>query len=277
MIAMMKYWIKEIDIDGFRCIGAELVPTDFWNVARKEIDKIKPVLMISESALPEHHLTAFDVTYSWDIYSMLTSIIDMNTPVTAMNDSLYAEASQFPKGSLHLRFITPCEENRDDTPAVEKFTPQGMKAATVLMFTIPGVPSIYNGEEAGYCGRLDLFNKVDIDWSKGLEERQFYERLSALRCDHPALRRGSYTLIQNTENIRLYSFFRTSGSDSVLVVINFSKEKKEANLHMPVGSSMTWKDLFSGIRFQTEDEHISVTIVPWGSLVLVPVTEREIR
>ncbi len=49
MIGQMAFWLKETDIDGFRCDMAHLVPTVFWNEARKRLDKIKPVYMLAES------------------------------------------------------------------------------------------------------------------------------------------------------------------------------------------------------------------------------------
>ena len=49
MIDAMKFWVKENDIDGFRCDVAFMVPTDFWNQARAELDLIKPVFMLAEA------------------------------------------------------------------------------------------------------------------------------------------------------------------------------------------------------------------------------------
>jgi len=111
MIEMMKYWVREIGIDGYRCDVAEMVPTDFWSRARKELDKIKPVLMLSEGSLPEHHVDAFDLTYSWSVYDVLGKIIDGTTPVTVFEDILRTESYQFPKGSLRLRFNTNHDKN----------------------------------------------------------------------------------------------------------------------------------------------------------------------
>src|SRR5205807_10546114 len=42
MIDMLKYWIRDFNHDGFRCDVAEDVPTDFWEKARGELDKINP-------------------------------------------------------------------------------------------------------------------------------------------------------------------------------------------------------------------------------------------
>ena len=48
MTEAMKYWVRETDIDGFRCDVAGFVPTDFWNNVRRELDEIKPVFMLAE-------------------------------------------------------------------------------------------------------------------------------------------------------------------------------------------------------------------------------------
>src|SRR5229473_983252 len=46
MTEMLKYWIREFDLDGFRCDVAEDVPTDFWEHARAELDRVKPDLFM---------------------------------------------------------------------------------------------------------------------------------------------------------------------------------------------------------------------------------------
>jgi len=51
MIEMMKYWVRDIGIDGFRCDVAELVPVDFWDQARSALDSIKTVMMLFRGRL----------------------------------------------------------------------------------------------------------------------------------------------------------------------------------------------------------------------------------
>ena len=48
MLDALKYWVQEFDVDGYRCDVAELVPIDFWDRARAELDAIKPVFMLAE-------------------------------------------------------------------------------------------------------------------------------------------------------------------------------------------------------------------------------------
>ncbi len=62
MVDAMKYWLTETNIDGFRCDVAAMVPTEFWNYARKELEKIKPVFMLAEANEPELQIHAFDMS-----------------------------------------------------------------------------------------------------------------------------------------------------------------------------------------------------------------------
>lgn len=76
MTDMLKYWIREFDLDGFRCDVAEDVPTDFWENARSELDKVKPdIVMLAEGHKPELLLNAFDFDYAWPLHSALTDVL----------------------------------------------------------------------------------------------------------------------------------------------------------------------------------------------------------
>ena len=53
MIESMGYWVKEFDIDGFRCDVAGMVPNDFWKKSIKELNQIKPIFMLAEWEDPQ--------------------------------------------------------------------------------------------------------------------------------------------------------------------------------------------------------------------------------
>jgi len=275
MIEMMKYWVQEIGIDGYRCDVAEMVPTDFWNRARKELDKVRPVLMLSEGSLPEHHVEAFDLTYSWSVYDVLGKIINGTTPVSVFDDILRTEAYQFPKGSLRLRFNTNHDKNAWDGPAVLKFSVPGAKATAVLAFTFPGVPLIYNGEEVGSDKKLSLFEKVDIDWSNGVAFRTLYESLARLRRDHRSLRGGEYLVANNSDGQKVYSFVRRSGADFVLVVINFSKEQRSVSIEVPAVPSGELKDYFTKSSATVKDGKLDAVLKGLEYRVFVPARAQQ--
>jgi len=63
MIEALGFWVKEADIDGYRCDVAGMVPTEFWDTARAALEKIKPVFMLAEAEKEELLIDAFDMDY----------------------------------------------------------------------------------------------------------------------------------------------------------------------------------------------------------------------
>ncbi len=247
MIDMMKYWVRDVGIDGFRCDVSEMVPTDFWNDARAALDSIKPVLMLSEGQYPEHHLKAFDVTYSWNFYHTLAPVLKGEKPASEFDSVLSRERSAYPAGSLRLRFSSNHDENAWDKPDVEKFGDDGAKLVAVLVNTFPGVPLLYNGQEAANDKKLGLFEKFEIDWTKGKKFRELYATLFSLRSKNRALTEGDHRTVKNSRPGQIYSFIRTTGANTVLVVLNFSPTEQTVTLEHPkIFSSLTFTDVFTG-------------------------------
>ncbi len=248
MIDMMVYWVRDIGVDGFRCDVAELVPTDFWEEARARLNRIKPVMMLSEGSIPEHHMKAFDITYSWNIYNALDLLINGRKPATLLDDLLKSESLQFPVGSLRMRFNTNHDKNAWDSPAVLKYGKQGLKLSAVLINTLPGVPLIYNGEEVANDRKLSLFEKVDINWRRSTEMGELYQKLFLVRQAHKAMSRGEMIRVPSNPDRDVYAFLRIAGKDRVLTVLNFSHEIQVATLVVPM------KRLFAGEKRSTLED-----------------------
>ncbi len=252
MMDMMVWWVRDVGIDGFRCDVAELVPTDFWEEARGRLNRIKPVMMLSEGSLPEHHRKAFDLTYSWNVYDALEVLLSGRRPVALLDQILRTEELQFPAGALRMRFTTNHDKNAWDAPAVEKFGLDGLRLGAVLVNTLPGVPMIYTGEEIPNPLRLSLFEKVSVDWSAPLTMEPLYRTLFGLRKQHRALSRGQMIRVPSSSPDSVYAFFRIAGSDRVLTVLNFSRGPVSARLEIPVErilpgrGEITLRDVFLG-------------------------------
>lgn len=266
MSEMMCWWVRDVGIDGFRCDVAELVPTDFWNEARRKLDAIKPVMMLSEGSIPEHHVEAFDLTYSWNIYDVLGSLLKGKRAPEIIDAILRNETLQFPAGSLRMRFTTNHDKNAWDAPAVTKFGPDGLALGTVLVETLPGVPLVYTGEEVSNDRKLSLFEKVSVDWARPDSMRRLFTALHRARRDHPALVRGEMLRVRTDADERVYAFERRSGTDRVLVVLNFGAEPVTVGLTVeaPVRGSAA-RDAFSG------------SIVPWEAVRRISLPARGYR
>jgi glycosidase len=225
MTEMLKYWIREFDLDGFRCDVAGEVPTDFWENARAELDKIKPeILMLAEAHEAELSVKAFDLDYSWPLHSALMDVLQGRNRASELRRVWETEVSEWPHGAVHMRF----SDNHDERRAIARFGEPGTLAASAFVFTLDGVPLLYNGMEVGdttESGAPALFEKLPIFWPIG-ERRpefpQFYSRMIALRKSSSALRVGALEWIQNSDDTRVVSFLRRSTDEEMLVVINFS-------------------------------------------------------
>ena len=162
MIEMLKYWLREFDLDGFRCDVAGDVPTDFWESARAELTKIKPdIVMIAEANKPELLLKAFELDYAWPFHTTLTNVFEFGAPATALIDTWKSDRARYPKGALEMRF----SDNHDEKRAIVRFGERGALAASALVFTMDGVPMLYNGMEVGdtsESGAPALFENLQV-------------------------------------------------------------------------------------------------------------------
>ncbi|HWS90845.1 MAG TPA: alpha-amylase family glycosyl hydrolase [Pyrinomonadaceae bacterium] len=225
MIDVLKFWLREYDLDGFRCDVAAEVPTDFWEQARAEADKVKAdVVWLAESDKPELLVRAFDLDYSWPLHGTLNEVLTGRKPAAAFRQTWEADEAKYPRGALRMRF----SDNHDERRAVARFGEGGALAASALMLTLDGVPMLYNGMEVGdttESGDPALFYKLPVFWP--IEKRRpefprFYRQMIALRKSHPAFTRGNVTWLRNPDESRVVTFARRDGAEEIVVAINFS-------------------------------------------------------
>jgi glycosidase len=223
MIAAMQFWMTEADLDGFRCDVAGLVPTPFWERARKELDAIKPTFMLAEWAEVDLHRSAFDMTYDWDLHDVFKAIAKGQASATALRQWAQAPKKPFPRSAYRMLFTNNHDKNSWDGTDEELFG-AAYEAFAVLTFTLPGMPLIYGGQEARLTTRLAFFEKDPIDW-KTFEMQAFYTEMLSLKRNNPALSNGQYggpLELLATDNEHVFAFRRTVGGNVVTVAVNLS-------------------------------------------------------
>ncbi len=225
MTEILVYWIREFDLDGFRCDVAGEVPTDFWESSRSELEKIKPdIVMLAEAHKPELLVKAFDLDYSWPLHSALTDVLQGQKAASEIRVAWENEVRDWPRNSIHLRF----SDNHDERRAIARFGEKGALAASALVFTLDGVPLIYNGQEVGdttESGAPALFEKLPVFWpiaERRPEFPRFYKQMMDLRRATNALRRGSLHWLSNSDEARVVTYVRRTNDEEVLIAINFS-------------------------------------------------------
>jgi cyclomaltodextrinase / maltogenic alpha-amylase / neopullulanase len=238
MTDMMKYWLKDFGVDGFRCDTAFTVPVDFWEAARVELEKINPqVVIITDSgAKPLLLSKAFDMDYSGNLFSTLNNVMSGEHSASEIQDSWAHTQEQFSPGALHLRFT----DHHNETRATVRYGMEGALAAQVLMLTLDGVPLFYNGMEAGDATESAdpaLFEKMPVFWQPGGRPplRDIYRDLIKLRKQYPAFVNNDVTWLENSAPQDVVSILRRDAKDEFLILINLSSRRVTGSVELPAG------------------------------------------
>jgi glycosidase len=240
MTDMMAHWLHEYGVDGFRCDVAGLVPTDFWEEARPTLEAVRPDLfLLAEWSTPDLLSKAFDADYAWPFHAALNRVLSLGAPASEIRATWEEERRSFPKGSLHLRF----SDNHDEKRAIARFGEPAALAAQALVFTMDGIPLVYNGMEIGdtsESGGPALTERVPIFWpiaARRPEFATFARQMIALRRSHEALRRGETVWVTSSAPERVVSFRRRTAGEEVLVAVNLSSQPFEGRLELPAGTA----------------------------------------
>ncbi|HZI18977.1 MAG TPA: alpha-amylase family glycosyl hydrolase [Pyrinomonadaceae bacterium] len=227
MIDVMKYWVREFDLDGYRCDVAGFVPTDFWERARAELERVKPdIVLLAEWHEPDLLDEAFDADYAWPFFHALDAAARGEKPATVLREAWLEERRRFPKGSLHMRFI----DNHDERRAIARLGERGVLATMAIVFTLDGVPLVYNGMEVGdtaESGAPALFERLPIFWQfaeRRPEFPRFFRRMIELRKANPALQQGEVVWLRNSNEARVVTYARRHGGEEFVVAVNLSND-----------------------------------------------------
>jgi glycosidase len=236
MIEMMKYWLRDFGVDGFRCDTAFTVPVDFWVAARTELEQINPqtAIITDSGAKPLLLSKAFDMDYSGNLFGTLNLVMSGQQPAYLLKDSWDLTQQQFPTGALHLRFT----DHHNEARAVVRYGVNGALAAQVLMLTLDGVPLFYNGMEAGDSTESAdpaLFEKTPVFWHPGGRPplRDIYRDVIKLRKQNAAFVSGDVVWLQNSATGEVISFLRRDAKDEFLVLINLSSHRVAGSVELP--------------------------------------------
>lgn len=269
MTDAMKFWVKEYDIDGYRCDIASFVPIDFWENVRTELDTIKPVFMLAEAEDKDLHRRAFDSTYNWTLWNILYQIAMNVANAKTLGEAYLAEhVSIFPKEGIRMNFIDNHDKNSWEGNQYSNFG-DALKAATLFTFLMDGIPLVYSGQEAGLDRSLEFFEKDPIEWTLH-ENESFYTTLFNLKHKNQALWNGSHggemVRIINDRMDQVISFVREKNGDKVLTFINLSNETILVQFDTSFDTGI-YTNLFTDDQKSVSETTI-ITMNPWEYLVL---------
>ena len=266
MIEAMKFWIRECDIDGFRCDLAFWVELDFWIEAKAELDKVKELFWLAEAdALdsPEY-MQVFDAAYTW---TWMHRTEEFYKKGFLLHDLLHVLDRYQQAPGIKAWFTSNHDENSWNGSEYEKYG-DAAKMLAVFSCTWPGIPLIYSGQELPNVKRLWFFEKDTIEWKDNPELHNFYKTLLQAQTTNPALRSDSALhRIHSSGDEKVLGYLRKNQDDEVLVLLNFSPDPIRLELfdHRAEGS---FKNIFTGKEVNLDHQR-NFILEGWDFLVYI--------
>ncbi|HMH35164.1 MAG TPA: alpha-amylase family glycosyl hydrolase [Puia sp.] len=267
MIAAMKFWIVECDVDGFRCDMAMLVPLDFWMQARTELDETKKLFWLAECEETGYH-SVFDASYTWRFLHRMEAYWRKETNIAGLEEDLRFYQEHFPSDGFHAFFTSNHDENSHSGSEYERMG-DAAKPFAVLCCTWNGLPLIYSGQELPNRKRLKFFDKDYIEWTGHNELHDFYRVLLELRKKNKALRAGDPSVLTNrlatSADDRVFAFLRSCEGQQLCVLLNLSADHVSCNLEDAALRGI-FKNSFTNEPFDA-DRTRTLDLAPWSFLV----------
>jgi cyclomaltodextrinase / maltogenic alpha-amylase / neopullulanase len=262
MIDAMSYWLKECDVDGFRCDVAAMVPIDFWQEAYPELLNVKKVFMLAEAN--ENYLhQVFDMTYNWQLKDLMNEIVSGNKKAADLTAFFDAEKKEYTPNDYRMNFTSNHDENTWNGTEFERLD-GGTEAFAVLCGLVPGMPLIYTGQEAGMNKRLRFFDKDTVNW-KPYKMRNIYTTLNHLKKTNKALwngTNGGELKSIDCGNKNTYAFTREKSGNKIFAVFNFSKKPQKVKIKSDTINGK-YKDVFKKGLVKNIEKNFEIELQPW--------------
>ncbi|HTT69048.1 MAG TPA: alpha-amylase family glycosyl hydrolase [Gemmatimonadales bacterium] len=219
MIASLRRWLVDFDLDGYRMDVAHFIPPDFWAECDTALRAAvrRPIMLLAEAGELAVHRVGFDLSYGWDGYARLKAVWK-GAPVDSFVLGVLADQQAMPRGGMRMRFTTNHDETAWDNPPVTLFGgPAGARAAFVAMALMPGRPLLYDGQEVESPEKLGLFEREAINWSQpdSAQALGLYAHVIYLARTDPAFLRGDLRRVVTSDSTDVIAYRR--GAAVVLV------------------------------------------------------------
>lgn len=267
MIDCMKFWIKESNIDGFRCDVAGEVPDEFWAKAIPELKKLKQnIFMLGEADKPSLHKAGFDATYPWEDFSMMKKIATGERPANSLDTIIAKHDTAFPKNAIRMFFTSNHDENSWNKADFGTMPGDIHAPFAVITQTLKrSVPLIYGGQEEPFLDSLKFFVKDTIIFGK-YQREAFYKTLLNLRKNNVALApNASYVKLVSNNDAAIFAYARQTKNNKIVVITNLSAKSQTFTIDNNVIDGEA-ENVFDNKK-ETVKSKTNITLKPWGYIV----------
>ena len=277
---MIRFWVSEFDIDGIRLDAADVLDFDFMKALRQTANEVKADFWLMGEVIHGDYgrWVGGDMLHSVTNYQLHKALF------SGHNDHNYFEIAHT-VNYLHQMLSNHSESlklyNFVDNHDVERiYTKLNVKEhftpVHILLYTLPGIPSLYYGSEFGIEGRKENgsddslrphLTLSDFDENADAQKRvELISKLSKVRQETKALSYGSYQELLLTN--RQYAFSRTMDDTSVIITVN--NDENEASLSVRNASAASYTGALSGKTVTPENGMLNITLPACSGEIWIP-------
>lgn len=243
MIASMKYWIREMGIDGFRCDAVDYVPLDFWSEAISSVDQVteKDLIWLGEGGQAWNFTAGFEFNYAWDYYGKIRGIYHDGESAGGIFTVHSQEMGGVPAGMTKLRYTTNHDMYGWDESVVDVYSTDGSVGAFAATAFMGGIPLIYSGQEVAEPDLISFFGRDPINWSQNPEVLAAYQQIMEVRAAELSTLSGD---LESYSNQNAIIFTRSTADATLLIIVN--ARGNEIAVDLPTSLQNTaWTDLMN--------------------------------
>lgn len=281
---VIRFWVKEFDVDGIRLDAADVLDFDFMKALRSVANEVKPEFWLMGEVIHGDYSrwvnegTLHSVT-NYQLHKALYSGHNDHNyfEIAHTVKRLYEMGGNNPNGFRLYNFVDNHDVERIYTKLVNKahYAP-----VHILLYTLPGIPSIYYGSEFGIEGKKEKFSDASLrpalsydNYKDAIQSNPYTKLTAALgktRQHSKALCYGDYKelLLLN----RQYAFSRTFNGECAVVTVN--NDDSDYTMTLPVNSACAeYIGALSGQRVSVVNGNICVNVKANLGDIWLPLTE----
>ena len=272
---VIRFWVSEFDVDGIRLDAADVLDFDFMRALRRTAAEVKEDFWLMGEVIHGD----YSRWVNGETLHSVTNYALHKALYSGHNDHNYFEIAHTVKylqnmGNLDLyNFV----DNHDVERIYTKLSNKAHFAPVhVLLYTLPGVPSIYYGSEFGIEGKKEKFSDDSLrpalnieDYADAVQKNPCTALIAALgkvRQNTPALSYGSYTELQLTN--RQFAFARDL--DGIRVIVTVNNDDNAAGMSLPAGNCAEYIGTLTGQKVSVQGGRINVTVAANSGEIWVP-------
>ena len=275
---VIRFWVSEFDVDGIRLDAADVLDFDFMRALRRTAAEVKEDFWLMGEVIHGD----YSRWVNGETLHSVTNYALHKALYSGHNDHNYFEIAHTVKylqnmGNLDLyNFV----DNHDVERIYTKLSNKAHFAPVhVLLYTLPGVPSIYYGSEFGIEGKKEKFSDdslrpaLDIkDYADAVQKNPctaLIATLGKIRQHTPALSYGSYAELQLTN--RQFAFARDL--DGIRVIVTVNNDDNAADMSLPAGNCAEYIGTLTGRKVPVQGGRINVTVAANSGEIWIPAGE----